>query len=75
MSLKDNCKLFNKGVEPNDIKQGALGDCYFLSALSVMAENPDRIIKLFHDDVSNKHGIFAVNITKNGKKVQVIVDN
>jgi len=40
-----------------------------------MAENPDRIMKLFHDDHSNKHGIFAVNITKNGKKVQVVVDD
>jgi hypothetical protein len=31
----------------NDVIQGELGDCYFLSALSALAENPERIKKLF----------------------------
>jgi len=28
---------------PNDVKQGNLGDCYFLAGLSALAEYPDRI--------------------------------
>ena len=66
--LDENVKLFEGKVVPNDIKQGALGDCYFLSSLSVMAENPERIKRLFHNDTVNKEGVFAVDITKNGHK-------
>ena len=41
--------LFYEGVEPNDIKQGELGNCYFLSTLSVLSEKSNRIKKLFLD--------------------------
>lgn len=39
--------VFYQTIDPSDIKQGLLGDCYFLSVLSVLAENSDRIKKLF----------------------------
>ena len=32
---------------PNDIKQGQLGNCYFLASLSAIAEYPERIEKIF----------------------------
>lgn len=39
--------VFQDDVTPSDIKQGALGDCYFLSSLSVIAEKSDRIKRMF----------------------------
>ena len=39
-------KVFNN-ISPSDILQGSLGDCYFLSTLSAMAEFPERIQRLF----------------------------
>lgn len=33
--------------QPNDINQGALGDCYFLAGLAALAQRPDRIYKIF----------------------------
>lgn len=42
--------LYEGEIEPNDIKQGLLGDCYFLCALSAMAEKKILIRRLFHID-------------------------
>lgn len=39
--------IFKGKVEPGDIKQGYLGDCYFLAGLAALAERPDRIFNLF----------------------------
>ena len=36
----DSPQVFVEGIEPNDIKQGYLGDCYLLATLSAMCENP-----------------------------------
>ena len=41
-----NFSLYDK-IEPNDIKQGECGDCYFLSSLSSLAEIPNRIKSIF----------------------------
>jgi Calpain family cysteine protease len=40
--------IFKDGIEPNDIQQGALGDCYFLAVLSSMAEDPRDVKALFY---------------------------
>lgn len=40
-------KIFYETIEPNDIKAGALGDDWFLSAVSLLAERPALIERLF----------------------------
>ena len=40
-------EIFSDKIEPADILQGALDDSYFLCVLSVLAENPERIRRLF----------------------------
>lgn len=37
-----NCSVIKNNVEPKDIKQGKLGDCYLISTLGVLGE---RIVK------------------------------
>lgn len=39
--------IYDQKINPNDILQGQLGDCYFLSAIAAIAEYQDRIKKLF----------------------------
>jgi hypothetical protein len=44
--LRDKIQLINS-VEPNDIDQGLLGDCWLLCAICSLAEFPDKVQDLF----------------------------
>ena len=39
--------LFGNGISPDDINQGSLGNCWFLAAISAIAEKPGRMEKVF----------------------------
>jgi hypothetical protein len=69
-------KLWTNGVSPDDISQGALGDCYFLSSISALAANGgDRIKCLFDNTYDTGYGVFALTLNKNGINTQVVVDD
>ena len=59
-------QIFSGGIEPNDINQGSLGDCYFLAVLSSLAEFPDRIQDMFVTKTINSAGIYMVKFFING---------
>ena len=65
------------GITPNDIDQGALGNCWFLSAAAALAERPDRIERLFLNEQRelNEAGIYAVNFYALGVPHTVVVDD
>jgi hypothetical protein len=52
-----------------------LGDCYFLAALSSLAEVPERITDRFLTKVKNDSGIYAMTFFVNGIETPVIVDD
>lgn len=62
-------------MNPNSIRQGALNNCYFLSAIAALAERPDRIKSLFLSNETNAPGIFAIKLCLDGKWTQIIVDD
>ncbi|CAD8121740.1 unnamed protein product [Paramecium sonneborni] len=48
-------------VSPRDIKQGYLGDCYFLSSLaSIASKHPDEIFDMFQTPTINPYGVYGV---------------
>ena len=67
--------LFHDKIEPTDIKQGHMGDCYFLSCLAAIAEFPERIKRMFVTQTTNTAGIYAVNFWVAGEKRVVVVDD
>lgn len=69
-----NYSLWN-GINIRDVQQGALGNCYFLCALTSLSENPALITRLFETDEVNPYGVYAVWINVNGIWQRVIVDD
>ena len=67
--------VFFEKVEPNDIKQGSVSNCYFLSALSVLAEREKRIKNMIVTKEINEQGIWSVRMFKNGLRTEVVMDN
>lgn len=49
-------------VNYNDIDQGGLGDCYYLSGLASLAENDYRLKNAMLTQTINKAGAFATQI-------------
>jgi calpain-15 len=68
-------KVFDGEIEPEDCVQGALGDCYLICAISILAEYENRIKDIFITDDHNEAGIYAVTCYIDGKPTQVIVDD
>ena len=67
--------IFKGEIEPCDIQQGGLGDCYFLSSLAALAEVPERVEARMISKEVNGCGIYALNMYVNGKETCVIVDD
>jgi calpain-15 len=68
-SLRDSngdMNIFFEEIEPNDIQQGELGDCYFLSSLAAIAEEPERIRSMFLNLEANEAGVYGAFMCKNG---------
>ena len=70
---KTNEPLFQNGPKPEDVRQGQLGDCYFLSSLaSIAAQNPAVIREAMRD---NRDGTVTVRFYNSSKEpVYVTVD-
>lgn len=61
------------GVQPTDVRQGALGDCWLISTMQgVAAANPQLIEQNIRD---NGDGTYTVTLYENGKPVEVTVND
>ena len=72
--MYSNVELFQGKIQPQDIEQGFLGDCYFLAGLSALAERPDRIYNLFLLKKKNDYNYFSLRILYRGKWRTIDID-
>jgi hypothetical protein len=70
-----NRSIMGDDVSPYDVEAGALGNYYFLSALSALADKPHRVRALLGLDQLNDQGILSVALYKNGRKQEIIIDD
>lgn len=73
----DHSLFGSNGVTPADVRQGSIGNCWFLSAISALSEVPGRIERIFvnPDNELSANGIYAVNFYTLGVPHTVIVDD
>ncbi len=70
----DEIKIFDT-IDVNDIAQGLLGNCYFLAALSGLAEEPERVKLTIQTSEINKSGKYSVRFYLRGVPTTITVDD
>ena len=55
-------KLFEDDVNPKDVGQGAVGDCWLIAAFAAAAEHPGLVTGLFLTKRANPRGKYAVRL-------------
>ncbi|KAL0853272.1 hypothetical protein Bca101_058424 [Brassica carinata] len=66
--------LFSGAANPSDVCQGRLGDCWFLSAVAVLAE-VSQISEVIITPEYNEEGIYTVRFCIQGEWVPVVIDD
>ena len=56
------------------MKQGKLGNCYFLSACAVLTQKNDILLQAFMNNDYNEQGVYSVRFYKNGHEINIIID-
>lgn len=73
--LAPGFKIFDGKIEAIDIKQGRLGDCYFLSSLCSSSGQPQIIERLIETTKANQEGCYAIWLFIDGLWKCVVVDD
>ena len=63
------------GFKADDLRQGGVGDCWFLSALACIAERHDLVEKLFPDTSPHKSGGYRLKLFLDGEWQSILIDD
>ena len=79
---RDQDDVLWKAIDPTDIQQGELGDCWLIAAISVVAKFPHLIHRLFGQEKSEVSStgrydlqLYDVREGKHGGWVDVVIDD
>lgn len=72
---EDYCIVKARGFRSDDVRQGGVGDCWFLSALAVVAERPDLINRVLITQTGPEAGgMFCARLFIDGRWQLIPVD-
>ena len=67
--------VFHEGIAVEDIVQGKICDCYFLSVLGSLCKFPELVENLFYFKEKTKEHIYGIYFYINGHKKLVLIDD
>jgi hypothetical protein len=70
-----NASIFGTEINPNDVDQGALGDCYFLASCSATAEFNSRFSRAFVTTTYPQEGIIVMRARILGVERTIAIDD
>ena len=70
-----NYSIFDDGIKIDDIVQGSISNCYFLSALASLCKYPKLIENLFYTKEKTKENAYGIYFYINGQKKLVYIDD
>ena len=62
-------------MHPGDIKQGKIGNCWFLAGAAAIAEKPERLKSVFVNSEISNEGIYALNMYALGVPITITIDD
>eukprot|EP00516_Mucochytrium_quahogii_P002706 CAMPEP_0203751680 /NCGR_PEP_ID=MMETSP0098-20131031/5718_1 /ASSEMBLY_ACC=CAM_ASM_000208 /TAXON_ID=96639 /ORGANISM=" , Strain NY0313808BC1" /LENGTH=2062 /DNA_ID=CAMNT_0050641519 /DNA_START=703 /DNA_END=6891 /DNA_ORIENTATION=+ len=65
----------NGKYDPTEIMQGGIGDCWLLSAISVVALYPELLNRVLVTKTLNKEGVYHIRLFLDGKWENIFVDD
>eukprot|EP01080_Neovahlkampfia_damariscottae_P010187 gene10187-2606_t len=67
--------VFIGGIDPDDIRQGEIGDCYLLGALGVLSTQPRLVRNLIRPQRYSPNGIYEIKLFISGKWESILIDD
>ena len=70
-----NYSIFVNDISIDDVRQGYLGNCYFMSSLAAMTNIPQLICQLFRSFQVNKNGYYEIGLNIEGEWQIILLDD
>lgn len=71
----DAPETIRDGAAAGDVLQGRIGDCWFISAMSLLATDQRALKDVLVSDANRSKGIYTLKFSKNGKWRYVHIDD
>eukprot|EP00756_Hemistasia_phaeocysticola_P008073 Hpha_TRINITY_DN14485_c3_g1::TRINITY_DN14485_c3_g1_i1::g.157968::m.157968/K08582/CAPN15; calpain-15 len=73
--MQEGMCLFQGEIEPGDIQQGGLGNCWLMSSFACLAEYPGALQNMFDQRETSQRGKYTITLYENGRPKEVTIDD